>query len=50
MRFFFVRNLEVSGAALIHSLSSGRFGVEVVLTGLSRKNLAVLRDFEAFRI
>ncbi len=50
MRLFFVGNLQKSGAALGHRLSTGCLGVEVVLTGLARENLAVFSDFEAFRI
>ena len=48
MGLFFIRDFEVSGAALIHGLSTGSFGVEVVLARLSREDLAVLRDLEAF--
>ena len=47
MRFFFVRNGKISRPALVHSRSAGLLGVEVVLSWLSRQNLAVFRHFEA---
>ncbi len=50
MRFFFVGNLQIRGAAFVHSRAAAVLGIEVVLTGLPRENLAVLRDLEAFRI
>ncbi len=48
MGLFFIRNFEVSGAAFGHRLSATVFGIEVVLAGFARENLAVLRDLEAF--
>ena len=48
MCFLFVGNMKISCATFVHSRATGIFRIEMVLTRLSRENLAVLRDFEAF--